>query len=97
MEEGEELEKKPKKANSEVRKQQNRIASRNYRMFYSAVVSDWECRANICSLAQVRSGNASYSTFNSLSRTGQTTSRPQTHRLDSAKHIAQSQLITTLV
>jgi hypothetical protein len=30
-EEGEELEKKPKKVNSEVRKQQNRIASRNYR------------------------------------------------------------------
>jgi hypothetical protein len=30
--EGEELGKKPKKMNSEVRKQQNRIASRNYRM-----------------------------------------------------------------
>jgi hypothetical protein len=32
MTEGEELGKKPKKVNSEIRKQQNRIASRNYRM-----------------------------------------------------------------
>ncbi|KAF2025865.1 hypothetical protein EK21DRAFT_75464 [Setomelanomma holmii] len=31
VEEGEELGKKPKKVNSEIRKQQNRIASRNYR------------------------------------------------------------------
>jgi hypothetical protein len=35
MEGGEDPEKKPKKVNSEVRKQQNRIASRNYRMIYS--------------------------------------------------------------
>lgn len=96
VEEGEELEKKPKKVNSEVRKQQNRIASRNYRTSYPAVVSDWKCRANVCSFTQVRSGNASYSIFNSLSRTGQTTSRLQTHRLDSAKHTsAHSQATTT--
>jgi hypothetical protein len=31
MRENEELGKKPKKVNSEIRKQQNRIASRNYR------------------------------------------------------------------
>jgi hypothetical protein len=58
-EEGEELEKKPKKVNSEVRKQQNRIASRNYRTSGPGVVG---ADANVWSM-QEKSVNANSSTF----------------------------------
>jgi hypothetical protein len=47
VDEGEELGKKPKKVNSEVRKQQNRIASRNYRRSFSACIIRLCYRINV--------------------------------------------------
>jgi hypothetical protein len=43
----EDLGKKPKKVNSEARKQQNRIASRNYRMSYLGCIGNSICRVNV--------------------------------------------------
>jgi hypothetical protein len=46
VKEGEELGRKPKKINSEARKQQNKIASRKYSMSYLNVVTDQRCITN---------------------------------------------------
>ncbi len=60
-------EKKPRKANSEVRKQQNRIASRNYSMSFRDVT---QCvKSTDTARSQERSASASFSSSNCFSRT----------------------------
>jgi hypothetical protein len=46
-EDGEDLEKKPRKVNSDARKQQNRIASRNYRTSHLGCIRNSHCRVNV--------------------------------------------------
>jgi hypothetical protein len=48
-EDGEDLGKKPKKVNSEARKQQNRIASRNYRTSSLECIRNSHCRVDVLS------------------------------------------------